>query len=188
MYARRAAGRTLTFDFAAGLLEDNLLLADRETDSVWSQMDGRAIDGPLEGEPLTTVPSLQTTWEHWRRLHPDTEVMVIAGEEGRPYVYRTWVPGTPRPEERPAEHAIDYLGLGLVIEGEALFVPLAELAAVDGGTVEVGLGHQPVTIHHAPEGMTAWAEDAAGNLLEGVLAYQWGWERFFPDGRVWRVE
>lgn len=114
--------------------------------------------------------------------------MVIPGEDGRPYVYRTWVPGTPRPEERPTEHATDFLGLGLVIEGEALFVPLAALAAVGGSEIEVELGGRPVTIHHAPEGMTAWAEGADGRLLEGVLAYQWGWERFFPDGRVWRAD
>jgi hypothetical protein len=185
VYARRAGGRTLTFDFAAGLVDDNLLLADRETDSIWSQLEGRAIDGPLEGEPLTTVPSLQTTWGHWRQLHPDTEVMVLPDAKGRPYLYRTWIPGQPRAKERPTEHDASSLGLGLVIDGEAIYFPFSGLAGTAGGAVEASVGGQSITIHYQHDALTAWAEDADGVLLDGVLTYRWAWDRFFPASRVW---
>ena len=55
MYARRVGDRELTFDFAEGLLKNNLLVVDRETDSVWSQLHGKAVIGPLEGQPLTII-------------------------------------------------------------------------------------------------------------------------------------
>ena len=57
MYARRQGGRELTFDFAEGLVDNNLLVVDRETSSVWSQLAGRAIAGSMEGTPLTAVPA-----------------------------------------------------------------------------------------------------------------------------------
>ena len=88
MYARHIADRELTFDFAEGLLKNNLLIVDRETDSVWSQLHGKAVIGPLEGQPLTVIPSIQATWGFWKARHPDTRLMVLENEEGRPYFYR----------------------------------------------------------------------------------------------------
>jgi hypothetical protein len=40
VYARRVGDRELTFDFAEGLIKDNLLIVDRETRSVWPQLHG----------------------------------------------------------------------------------------------------------------------------------------------------
>jgi len=63
VYVRRTGGgRVLTFDFARGLRHDNLLFVDRETESLWSQIEGRAIAGPLEGEPLEVLVARQSTW------------------------------------------------------------------------------------------------------------------------------
>lgn len=72
MYARRTGDRELTFDFAEGLIKDNLLIVDRETSSVWSQLHGRAVIGPMEGTPLQMIPAIQATWGFWRARHPET--------------------------------------------------------------------------------------------------------------------
>ena len=104
MYARGQGENELTFDFAEGLIKNNLLMVDRETRSVWSQLHGRAVSGPREGQPLQALPAIQSTWGFWKNRHPDTRVMVNTKRPGRPYFYRTWTPGQPRPEERPIEH------------------------------------------------------------------------------------
>ena len=57
MYARRVGEQEVTFDFAEGLLQNNLLFVDRETSSIWSQLHGQAVSGPLEGTPLQVVAS-----------------------------------------------------------------------------------------------------------------------------------
>ncbi len=178
----------MTFDFAEGLVEDNLLIVDRETRSLWSQLDARAISGPRKGEPLRVVPALQTSWGHWKSLHPETRVMTVEGEEGRPYYYRAWIPGTPRPERRPAGHDTRRLGLGLARGGEALFLPLSELARSEARDrpFEISLGGASLLIHYAPEVPTGWAESPAGELFPGVLAYDWGWLRFHPQSRTLR--
>ena len=45
---------------------------DRETDSLWSQLIGEAIQGYYQGTKLEFLPSFQTTWEDWKSRHPNT--------------------------------------------------------------------------------------------------------------------
>jgi len=53
-----------------------LVMYDRQTDSLWSQLLGRAVRGPLEGTELEYLPALQTTWSDWKSRHPDTQALV----------------------------------------------------------------------------------------------------------------
>lgn len=45
---------------------------DRNTDSLWSQLIGEAIEGPLKGAKLETVPLVLTTWQDWKSNFPET--------------------------------------------------------------------------------------------------------------------
>jgi|GEM_PF-715007 len=54
----------------------NLVLADEQSGSYWSQLLARAICGPLEGTGLEILPSTVTTWGEWRRSHPETDVLL----------------------------------------------------------------------------------------------------------------
>lgn len=186
MYARRVGEQEVTFDFAEGLLQNNLLFVDRETSSIWSQLHSQAISGPLEGTPLQVVASMQTTWEFWRRLHPDTRVVLVEGEEGRPYFYRNRTPGTRPPEKRSTTHDTSVLGLGLVVGGEAIYFPFRELERAST-PLTLKLGGKQVTINYRQSALTAWAEDAQGNLLPGVLAYEQGWRDFNPGSETYRA-
>ena len=181
MYARQVGERELTFDFADGLLENNLLFVDRETNSVWSQLHGKAVIGELEGTPLEIVPSIQTTWKFWRERHPDTRVMVLPGKTGRPYLYRNRPTGTPSSAVGPQEgHDLATLGLGIAIGDEALWASFRDLET-RVSPIEMLLGGQTIRIFFEKDALTAWAEDLDGNLLPGVLVYQEGWFAFFPD-------
>lgn len=67
-------GKPLQFDFY-GLYNGVMTLYDRQTESVWLQVSGRAVKGPLLGTTLKRGPLLNTTWGQWKKLHPDTLVM-----------------------------------------------------------------------------------------------------------------
>jgi hypothetical protein len=67
-------GKTLMLDFY-GLYNGVVTIHDRDTESVWLQVSGRAVKGPLTGKKLKTLPLLDTTWGQWKKLHPDTLVM-----------------------------------------------------------------------------------------------------------------
>lgn len=75
VFSRSVRGHTLTFGVSGKLLDANLVLYDRQTETYWSQIQGEAIVGSLVPTALTLRPSTVTTWADWRRGHPDTEVL-----------------------------------------------------------------------------------------------------------------
>lgn len=67
------------------LYRDALVMFDRETSTLWSQVDGRAIKGPLAGQVLQPVPSIHATWQEWKSLYPDSLVLRKQGERRSAY-------------------------------------------------------------------------------------------------------
>lgn len=57
------------------LYRNGLIMFDRQTESLWSHILGQAIAGEFKGTSLTFIPALQTTWQNWQELHPDTLVV-----------------------------------------------------------------------------------------------------------------
>ncbi|MBW8010568.1 MAG: DUF3179 domain-containing protein [Chloroflexi bacterium] len=72
MYSRIIDGEEYTFGVSGKLIMNILVMYDRQTNSLWSQLLGRAVEGPLAGSELEYLPSWQTTWEDWKTQHPDT--------------------------------------------------------------------------------------------------------------------
>ena len=186
MYARKLAGREFTFDFGAGLVKDNLLLVDRETSSVWSQLANQAISGAMTGTDLRPVASMQTTWKFWRERYPDTRVMVQPDQpEGRPYFYHDFVPGSRR-GPRPTAHDTSTLGLGFANEDGAVYFPFTELARSEL-PVRRSVGDTEIQVHYDGEGVVAWVTNTDGKLLNTVLVYAGSWREFFPTTETYRA-
>ena len=78
---------TVEFGVSGNLVNSNLIMYDRETDSWWPQMLGTSILGPLKGRALREVPVTWTTWERWRKTHADTAV--LTDETDRAFDYRS---------------------------------------------------------------------------------------------------
>jgi hypothetical protein len=71
----RAGRRRLTFGTTGNLVNSNLLMYDRATDSEWPQLLGTAIRGQLRGDRLRELPLVWAPWGLWRTAHPDTVVL-----------------------------------------------------------------------------------------------------------------
>jgi hypothetical protein len=57
-------------------------MQDKETDSYWALMTGTAIAGALKGTRLEELPvGEKARWGDWRRKHPRTLVLSVAGAE-----------------------------------------------------------------------------------------------------------
>lgn len=72
MYSRIINGQEYTFGVSGKLIMNVLVMYDRQTGSLWSQLLGVAVDGEMRGIPLEYLPSWQTTWEEWKTRYPDT--------------------------------------------------------------------------------------------------------------------
>ncbi len=71
-----------------GLLHrSNKLMYDRATDTLWRQLSGRPVLGPLAAADarLTPLPLVTTTWGAWRAAHPETTVLSIETGHVRDY-------------------------------------------------------------------------------------------------------
>ena len=53
-----------------------LVMFDRETNTLWSQLLGEAVEGPLKGTKLEFVPAIHMKWSEWKAQHPDTKALV----------------------------------------------------------------------------------------------------------------
>ena len=77
MYDRKQDGKELTLVVSGMLWNRSLVMKDEQTESLWSHLLGKCMRGEMEGQQLTSIPSLLTDWETWSRLHPDSTVMMM---------------------------------------------------------------------------------------------------------------
>lgn len=63
------------FGVSGRLVNSNLIMYDRDTDTWFPQILAVAISGPHKGGALVERPIMWTTWGRWREIHPETEVL-----------------------------------------------------------------------------------------------------------------
>lgn len=64
-----------TFGVSGKLVNSNLVMYDRKTDTLWQQLGGEAIVGELVGQKLKPFPVDTLFWKDWKKLHPDTQIL-----------------------------------------------------------------------------------------------------------------
>ncbi|MFQ5790480.1 MAG: DUF3179 domain-containing (seleno)protein, partial [Acidobacteriota bacterium] len=67
--------QTLNFGVSGLLFDNNLILFDRQTGTLWSQMRVEAICGELRTTVPPLLPVVQSNWAGWKALHPETTVV-----------------------------------------------------------------------------------------------------------------
>lgn len=92
-FERRVGGRLLDFGTSGLLYVDNLVMYDRQTESLWPQLTGQASVGVLTGTQLNAIPMGVVGWKQFREAHP--EALVLTRDTGfvrrygsNPYVWR----------------------------------------------------------------------------------------------------
>lgn len=188
-------GRPLTFGVSGFLYNDNLVMYDHQTNTLWSQLAGQAIRGALRGTQLPVFPSLMTSWGEWKALHPDTRVLSTR-QKGRqddiidPYAgYYTsgaagFSTGLEQNELLPAKSLV----IGLVAGKEARAYPLAVVQAE--GLINDQLGILPVLFifDEALGAVLVYNREVAGQVLTLTWADREGFLRDVETGSLWEVQ
>jgi hypothetical protein len=185
----RAGGEVRRFGVSGLLYNSNLLLYDRQTESLWSQALGQAVTGPLRGTRLEPLPLTHTTWSAWLAEHPHTRVLSRATGHDRdydqdPYLdYRekrgVFFPLSHQDERYPPKTWV----LGVEVGEAVRAYPFPELAAVGGEVVDT-LGGTTVRVVLDAEHQSARAMDGEGRGLPAVMAYWFAWAAFHPETDV----
>jgi hypothetical protein len=85
VFDRTINGKETEFGTSGKLYNSNLVMYDRNTDSMWSQALGKAIVGELTGHELKRIPFDLAKWSDWKKTYPDTVVLSTDTDHSRPY-------------------------------------------------------------------------------------------------------
>ncbi len=77
VFDRTVDGQMLRFERG-----DGTTMRDAQTGSLWSAVQGLALDGPLEGTQLAQLPSFVSFWFSWSDFYPRTAVHQPRGTPG----------------------------------------------------------------------------------------------------------
>ena len=108
-----------------------LVMYDHQTDTLWSQFLSRGVKGPLAGARLQIVPSIQTTWDQWLGLHPETLVLDKRGgyqHDSYESYYRGGFAGILGEANQDGRLPAKELVVGIDLEGSAKAYPFHVIA------------------------------------------------------------
>ncbi len=167
-----------------------MLLYDRETESLWSQLLRSSVTGPLTGKKLPTIPSVLVTWGKWRELHPETLVLSVKTGFSRDYSrdpYRSYYKNPfaffdfPMIKKGIKAKELVY---GVEVGGGKKAYPLRLLKALTGQLHDTVAGVE-ITITRDSESGAIRLGGEGGEGMAGLITYWFVWNSFHPDTGVY---
>jgi len=192
VYDRRVGEQTLSFGVSGRLYNSNLLLYDRQTESLWSQITAEAVAGWMTGAKLNTVPFAITTWQQWQQQHPHSLVLggrstpAFFSELGKALqaVIPPWgrSPQTTSPQ---SQTPLAEMVLGVTVGEEKKAYPLDELMRTASPFLIDQLGGEEVRLFFTPQSAFAYAENSRGERLASLMTYRATWFAFPPHSQLY---
>ena len=175
------------------LIMNALVMYDHQSETLWSQFLSRGVKGPLANRALEIVPAVQTTWQQWLNLHPDTLVLDKRGRyQGDSYegYYSGGSAGILGESNRDQRLPRKELVMGMTVSGLAKAYPFSAISEQpvindDFAGEEVVVTFEPLSESGAAfqrrlDGTTLTFEPAEGR--EGVALM-----RDLETGSLWQV-
>ena len=185
IFDRLVEGKVRSFGVSGLLYQSDVLMYDRETESLWSQLGMRAVSGSSVDQRLTWLPSERMSWKAWREKYPESDVLSEDTGHSRAYgrsAYadyfqsdRIMFPVPVTRKELPLKSEV----IGVLHEGKARAYSLADLSKQ--GSVQDGA----LTIHYDGKDMSHHAVNADGKVIPSVKVYWFAWQSFYPDTELW---
>ncbi|WP_083330937.1 DUF3179 domain-containing protein [Halofilum ochraceum] len=180
------------FGVSGKLLNSNLVMYDRETESRWPQILAAGISGPLAGEGLREFRTVFTEWGRWKERYPDTRVLstdtgIMRNYQQDPYGNYNPVNGYYAPDSSrmfpvmndsdrypPKQEVLGFRG-----RDHAVAVDLGTLR--DAGVIERRIDGTRYVIIHDPGLDTGWVYRGDAAIDPGAIDFGPEGPRF--DGR-----
>ena len=159
-FDRTIGGTTYDFGVSGLLRHSDLIMFDRQTESLWQQIGGVAIVGDMVGARLTVLPSTIVAWDDFKAQYPDGIVLSRETGYSRSYGRNPYV-GYDDPDNVPFLFRGDIdprLGamervVTLDLPDDAVAYPFALLA--ERGAVADVRGGRPIVVFWTPGARSA---------------------------------
>lgn len=204
VFDRRIGGREARFAASGLLYNSNLLMYDRQPaggqkESLWSQLQFRAVAGPAaaDGATLRIMPMQVVYWQDWQRQHPTTTVVAPTREMIDRYRREPYgnyfgsqtlrYPVAPLPTDGRWAYKTDVVAIE--VEKRYRVYPLPQIAGrvdpqghwqVNEDGLELRFDYRQMS----PNPPTVWVCTAGGEPIRLVQAFWFAWHAMHPQETV----
>lgn len=184
-------GKRYLFGVSGKLYNSDVLMYDKETESLWSQIKMEAVTGSMTGTRLTLLPLAHTTWGAWKTEYPDTKVLSKKTGHFRNYggsPYSSYE--TSNQIMFPVKHKDNRLSrkewvLGVIINKEAKAYSFKRLRK-EQTSVKDKVGGQNIIVVYDADNRSAVIMDEQNNIIPSIQAYWFAWAAFYPDADLYK--
>ena len=181
----------MTFGVSGLLYNSDMLLYDRQTESLWSQIMATAISGELKGRTLHMLPLINTSWANWLERYPDSTVLSIKTGYWRNYNHHPYgdydinralyfpVANT-NTRYHPKERVI-----AITMNNKSKVYPFSELAKQRKAVIQDEFAGKQLFVHYNAEHGSAAIYDASQRPLAATTLFWFAWVAFNPDTEVY---
>ena len=182
-------GEPTEFGVSGLLYNSDVLLYDRNSLSLWSQILAEAISGPQKGKSLEIIPTQRTTLSAWKKSHPESLVLTTNTGYQRSYQIspygdydkenRTYFPLT---HEDDTFHKKEWV-IGLEVNGTYKAYPISQLVKHKGNQLTDEVGGTAISLTWDAGGRSVNVRSADGEI-PALQMFWFAWVAFHPDTLV----
>ncbi len=183
-------GKHYTFGVSGLLYNSDVLLYDRESESLWSQLQSEAISGAASSKKLELIASTFTTFKNWKNQYPNS--LVLSTDTGANRNYDTSPYHTYNPSEKllfPVSQTSKKMHrgakvIGIELGGQFKAYSLKKLKKLKAPLQDV-FNNKKLIIEYDRSSRSATIKDESGKLLPSITLYWFAWYTFHPETQVW---
>lgn len=194
VYNAEINGIPSEFGVSGLLYNSDVLLYDRETETLWSQILSKAISGKLVDTELEILPSSHTSWKAWRKKHSDSKVLSTKTGFSRDYdrsPYGSYdenlVTYFPVEFKSKRYHPKERV-LGITVNGKQKVYPFTELAKNSETTITDKFADEILSIEFDAENRDGSIKDSKGTIVPSINTFWFAWYGFHPKGDIYKFQ
>lgn len=186
-------GKPFNFGVSGLLYNSDVLLFDRQTETLWSQILMKAVNGPLKGAELTLVPTANTTWGDWKERNPNTQIVKLNGLAWNNYKIDPYGDYEHKSSLMFPVSELDNRYhrkapvIGIVLNGVEKAYPFIELE-LEETPLRDEIGGQTILVHYNKKINAARITTESEEELPGSTMYWFAWYAFHPNTDVYQSD
>lgn len=185
VFDRRYGDEELDFGVSGLLYQSDVLMYDRQSESLWSQLMMKSISGKKKGEKLKHLPSERMTFAAWALKYPEGKVLSTDTGHERSYRNNPYAGYEHKPTPLfDVGHIRDELAskswvIGFLVGEKAYAVPIDRVSG--GKSIKLELGGREISVSYDAEKREPTLTDGKGGPHPFTLAYWFAWQAFHRD-------